>query len=70
MNNFDDRFKKTNDEIDRDERLITVAGCLMAILALCIALAPMAFVAWVVVSLMQHFGISKQCVMANRHNQT
>ena len=53
MNDFDKRFRKMNDDFDRAKRLAIVAFIINAV----ITLALIGFSVWVVVRLLQHFGV-------------
>lgn len=57
MNDFDKRFKKMSDDFDRDFNRTRKLAIVAFIINAVIALALIGFAIWVVVRLLQHFGV-------------
>ena len=57
MNDFDKRFKKMNDDFDRDFDSTKKLAIVAFVFNLVIVLGLISFGIWVVVQLLQHFGV-------------
>lgn len=57
MNDFDKRFKKMNDDFDRDFDRTKKLAIVAFVFNLVIVLGLISFGIWVVVQLLQHFGV-------------